>query len=175
MIVKSSFRRAIGGSMVKIEVVDLTPPEGCQMIVGMSHFIKTVEDLYEAMVNSVPGVKFGIAFCESSGPALVRYDGNDEELTKKAVEHALKLSAGHCFVILFKNAYPINVLARLRVVDELVTLFCATANPVQAIVAETEQGRGLLGVIDGIKTKGVETEKDKEERHKFLREIGYKR
>lgn len=160
---------------MKLEVVDLKIPEECNIILGQAHFIKTVEDLYEAMVNSTPNVKFGIAFCESSGPCLIRHDGNDKELRKVAIENALKLSAGHCFIIVMKNAYPINVLDRIKATPEVVRIFCATANPVQVIIAETEQGRGILGVIDGMKSKGVEDEEKIRERMEFLRKIGYKK
>ena len=155
--------------------MELKIPEGCNIILGQSHFIKTVEDLYEAMVNSTPNVKFGLAFCESSGPCLIRFDGNDEELKKIAVENAEKLSAGHCFIIVMRNAYPINVLDRIKTTPEVVSLFCATANPVQVIVVETEQGRGILGVIDGRRSRGVEGEEEVKERVKFLRNIGYKK
>ncbi|MCS7365835.1 MAG: adenosine-specific kinase [archaeon GB-1867-035] len=160
---------------MKLTVVDLIVPEGCNIILGQAHFIKTVEDLYEAMVNSTPNVKFGVAFCESSGPCLIRHDGNDEELRKIAIENALKLLAGHCFIIVMKNAYPINVLDRIKATPEVVRIFCASANPIQVIIAETEQGRGILGVIDGMKSKGVEDEEKIKERIEFLRKIGYKR
>lgn len=160
---------------MKLTVIDLIVPEGCNIILGQAHFIKTVEDLYEAMVNSTPNVKFGIAFCESSGPCLIRHDGNDEELRKIAIENALKLSAGHCFIIVMKNAYPINVLDRIKATPEVVKIFCASGNPIQVIIAETEQGRGVLGVIDGMKSKGVEDEEKMRERIEFLRKIGYKR
>lgn len=160
---------------MKLEIVELKVPEGCNIILGQAHFIKTVEDLFEAMVNSTPNIKFGIAFCESSGPCLVRHDGNDEELRKIAIENALKLSAGHCFIIVMKNAYPINVLDRVKATPEVVNIYCATANPVQVIIAETDQGRGILGVIDGYKTKGVEGDEEIKERMEFLRKIGYKR
>ncbi|MCR6623022.1 MAG: adenosine-specific kinase [archaeon YNP-LCB-024-027] len=160
---------------LKLEVVNLIVPEGCNIIIGQSHFIKTVEDLYEAMMNSTPNVKFGLAFCESSGPCLIRHDGNDEELRKVAIENALKLSAGHCFIIVMRNAYPINVLDRVKAVPEVVNIYCATANPVQVIIGETEQGRAILGVVDGAKSRGVEGDKEIEERKQFLRRIGYKR
>ena len=160
---------------VKLEVVRVEVPEGVNIIAGQAHFIKTVEDLYEALVNSAPNVRFGVAFCEASGPCLVRYDGNDNELIKLAIQAASKVAAGHFFVIYLKGAYPINVLDRIRATPEVLTVFCATANPVQFIVAETEQGRAVLGVVDGFKSKGVETEKDIEERKAFLRKIGYKR
>jgi len=160
---------------LKLEVVNLIVPEGCNIILGQSHFIKTVEDLYEAMMNSTPNVKFGLAFCESSGPCLIRHDGNDEELRKVAIENALKLSAGHCFIIVMRNAYPINVLDRVKAVPEVVNIYCATSNPVQVIIGETEQGRAILGVVDGAKSRGVEGDKEIEERKQFLRKIGYKR
>lgn len=156
-------------------MVSIKVPEGLNIIIGQSHFIKTVEDLYETLVSSSPSIKFGIAFCESSGPALIRHDGNDEELRRLAIEYAKMLAAGHCFVILLKDAYPINVLNRIKSVEEVVKVFCATANPIQIVIAETEQGRGILGVIDGISSKGVESEEDIAKRKEFLRKIGYKR
>lgn len=149
-------------------------PKECNVILGMAHFIKTVEDLYEALVNAVPDIKFGIGFCESSGPCLVRSEGNDKELKSLASTQALKLGCGHCFIIFLKNAYPINVLDKIKQVPEVCTIHAATANPIEVIVAETEQGRGIVGVIDGFKTKGIETEKDVETRKEFLRKIGYK-
>lgn len=155
---------------VKLEV-----PEGMNLILGQAHFIKTVEDLYETLTSSSPSIKFGIAFCESSGPALIRYDSNDKKLEEIAVQFAQKLSAGHVFVIVLENSYPINVLNRIKLVEEVANIYCATANPVEVILAETEQGRGVLGVIDGVKSKGVETEKEKNARYEFLRKIGYKR
>ncbi|MEM1589606.1 MAG: adenosine-specific kinase, partial [Candidatus Bathyarchaeia archaeon] len=141
---------------------------------GTAHFIKTVEDLYEALVNSVPNIKFGIGFCESSGPCLVRHEGNDEELRKLAAEKAFELACGHSFIILIKNAYPINVLDKIKKVPEVCTIYAATANPLQVVVAETEQGRGIIGVIDGFKSKGIEKEEDIKARKEFLRRIGYK-
>ena len=155
--------------------VRLDVPEGINMILGQSHFIKTVEDVYETLTSSSPGTKFGVAFCESSGPALIRYDSNDKSLEELAVQFAQKLSAGHVFVVLLRNAFPINVLNRIKALDEVASIYCATANPVEVILAETEQGRGVLGVIDGVKTRGVEGEKEKKERHEFLRKLGYKR
>ena len=155
---------------VKLEV-----PQGVNLVLGQSHFIKTVEDIYETLTSSGTSIKFSIAFCESSGPALIRYDGNDKTLEDLAVDFARKLSAGHVFVVLLGNAYPINVLNRIKMLDEVANIYCATANPVEVIIAETEQGRGVLGVIDGVKTKGVEHEKEKRERHEFLRKLGYKR
>jgi hypothetical protein len=161
--------------MVELSVVSVDIPEGVNIIAGTSHFIKTVEDLYEALSTSSPHIKFGIAFCEASGPTLIRFDGNDDELTNFAVDVAKKISAGHFFVVAIKEGYPINVIPKIRNVDEIVNLFVATANPVQFIVAETDQGRAVLGVVDGYKSKGVESDKDKLERHEFLRKIGYKR
>jgi len=160
--------------MVKLEVVEIEVPKNCNVILGIAHFIKTVEDLYEALVNSVPDIKFGIGFCEASGPCLVRHEGNDEELRKLAAEKALKLACGHSFIIFIKNAYPINVLDKIKQVPEVCTIHAATANPLQVIVAETDQGRGILGVIDGFKSKGVEKEGDIKARKEFLRKIGYK-
>jgi len=156
------------------KVVDVKVPEGCNVILGQSHFIKTVEDLHEAMVNSVPTAKFGIAFCESSGPCLVRVEGNDAELKQLASTTGLELSAGHTFIIFMKEAYPINVLDKVKSVPEVCNIYLATANPFQVILAETQQGRGILGVIDGFTSKGVEAEKDVRERKEFLRKIGYK-
>lgn len=159
---------------MELKTVKIEPPKDCNMILGQSHFIKTVEDLYEVLVTSTPTIKFGLAFCESSGPCLVRHIGNDEELEKLAVEYAFKLSAGHCFLIFMKNAFPINVLNAVKNVSEVCNIYCATGNPVEVILAETEQGRGILGVIDGFKSKGIEEAKDVEERKAFLRKIGYK-
>jgi adenosine/AMP kinase len=159
---------------VELETVKVEMPKDCNLILGTAHFIKTVEDLYEALVNAVPTIKFGIGFCESSGPRLVRSEGNDEELKKLAVNQALKLGCGHCFIIFLKNAYPINVLDKVKQVPEVCTIYAATANSIEVVVAETEQGRGILGVIDGLKTKGIETENDVQTRKEFLRKIGYK-
>lgn len=154
---------------VKIEV-----PKGCNVILGMAHFIKTVEDLYEALTSSVPNIRFGIGFCESSGPCLVRFAGNDEELKNSAARQALELGCGHCFIIFLKNAYPINVLDKIKQVPEVCSIHAATANPLEVLVAETEQGRGIVGVIDGSKSMGIETEKDIKVRKDLLRQIGYK-
>lgn len=159
--------------MVEIKDVKLEPKD-CQIILGQSHFIKTVEDLHEALVNSVPGIKFGLAFCESSGPCLVRHSGTDAGLEKLAAEYAMKLACGHSFVILLKDAYPINVLPRIKDVPEVVNIYAATANPLSVVVAENEQGRGIIGVIDGLKSRGIETEEDIRERKDLLRKIGYK-
>jgi adenosine/AMP kinase len=155
-------------------IVDVTVPDGCNVILGQSHFIKTVEDLHEAMVNAVPNAKFGIAFCESSGPCLIRSEGNDSDLKQLASKTALQLSAGHSFIIFMRNVFPINVLDKVKSVPEVCNIYLATANPFQVILAETEQGRGILGVIDGFASKGVETERDVRERKEFLRKIGYK-
>jgi uncharacterized protein len=149
-------------------------PVDVQIILGQSHFIKTVEDVSECLVNCVPNIKFGIAFCEASGPCLVRHAGNDTDLDILATDYAYKLSAGHSIVILIREAYPINVLPRLKEVPEIVNIYCASANPIEVIFVETEQGKAILGVVDGFKSKGIETEKDVEERKQFLRNIGYK-
>jgi len=159
---------------MELTTVKIDLPEGCNVILGTAHFIKTVEDIYEALVNAVPNVKFGIGFCEASGPCLVRSEGNDNELKHHAASQALKLGCGHSFIVFLRDAYPINVLDKLKQVPEVCTIHAATANPLEVIVAETGQGRGILGVIDGFKTKGVETEKDIVERKEFLRKIGYK-
>jgi len=159
---------------LELKVVRIESPKDAQLILGTSHFIKTVEDLYEAVVGAVPNAKFGIGFCESSGPCLVRAEGNDAELKEHAKKNALTIAAGHSFVILLRNAYPINVLNAVKTVPEVCSIHCATANPVEVILAETEQGRGILGVVDGLRSKGIETEKDVEERKTFLRKIGYK-
>ncbi len=158
-----------------LKTIRLEIPENGNIILGHSHFIKTVEDLYEAIVNTVPQMKFGIAFNEASGAGLTRVDGNDPELQANATRNAQAVAAGHSFVIAMRDGYPINVLGRIRDIPEVCTIFCATANPVEVIVAETEQGRGILGVIDGSPPKGVETEADAEWRHGLLRKIGYKR
>ena len=154
--------------------VPIEKPADMNFILGQSHFIKTVEDLHEALVNAVPGIKFGLAFCEASGPALVRASGTDPELTALASQNALALSAGHSFIIFLGNAFPVNVLNAVKAVPEVCRVFCATANPTQVILAESEQGRGILGVIDGILTKGIETDEDVAKRKGFLRMIGYK-
>jgi adenosine/AMP kinase len=159
---------------VELKIVKIEMHKDCNLILGTAHFIKTVEDLYEALVNAVPTIKFGIGFCESSGPRLVRSEGNDGELKKLAVNQAFKLGCGHCFIIFLQNAYPINVLDKVKRAPEVCTIHAATANPIEVVVAETEHGRGILGVIDGSKIKGIETEKDVEARKEFLRKIGYK-
>ena len=159
---------------MKIDEVLLEVPEGHQLILGQAHFIKTVEDLYESLVTSMPGLKFGVAFCEASGKALVRFDGSDPQLTNLALDYATRIGAGHSFVVVLAGAFPINVLNRIKAVEEVLQIFCASANPVTALVADSGTGRGILGVIDGISPLGPETELDKAERHDFLRKIGYK-
>ena len=159
---------------MELKVVKIKTPESCNFILGTSHFIKSVEDLHETMVNSVPEIKFGIAFCEASGPALVRTSSTKEELVQLAAENAMALSAGHTFIILLGNIFPINVLNAIKMVPEVARIICATANPVEVIVAETELGRGIIGVVDGIASKGVETEADKKDRLEMMRRFGYK-
>ncbi len=163
------------GELKKIEVIDIPVPEGTNVIVGHTHFIKSVEDLYETLVTSSTSIKFGIGFVEASGARLVRSDGNDPDLIKLAEEVALKIGAGHTFVIYLRNAWPINVLNAVKMVQEVCRIYTATANPLQVVVAETDQGRAVLGVVDGYTPLGVEDEKAKRERHEFLRKIGYKR
>ena len=160
--------------MVEMKTVIMQIPDGANIIIGQTHFIKTAEDLYEVMINAVPGIKFGIAFCEASGPCLVRAEGNDSSLRESAIQNARNIGAGHAFVILMKEAFPVNVLNAIKACQEVCSVFCATANPVQVIVAETEQGRGILGVIDGYSPKGVEDEKEIQNRKQFVRTIGYK-
>ncbi len=160
---------------MQLKLVPIAIPEGGNVIIGQSHFIKTVEDIYEAVVNTNPAIRFGLAFNEASGPCLVRHDGNDEGLRQAAVEAAQAIGAGHVFVLFLREGFPINLTGRLRDVPEVVRLFCATANPLQVIVAESEQGRGVLGVIDGWSPKGVEDEDGIAWRRDFLRKIGYKR
>jgi len=160
--------------MLELKTVKIDPPKDCNVVLGMAHFIKTVEDLYEALVNAVPNIKFGIGFCESSGPCLVRHEGNDDELRRLAAEKAFEIACGHSFVIYLKNAYPINILDKIKKVPEVCTIFAATANPLEVIIAETAQGRGIIGVVDGSKSKGIETDENIQERREFLRKIGYK-
>ncbi len=159
---------------MEIKTVPIEKPAEINLILGQSHFIKTIEDIHELLVTAIPGVKFGIAFCESSGPCLIRHSGTDAELEQLAVKNALAIGAGHSFIIFLGNAYPINILNGLKQIQEVCTIYCATANPVKVVIAEDETGRGILGVIDGEKPKGVETEKEMEERKNFLRKIGYK-
>ncbi|MEM0482894.1 MAG: adenosine-specific kinase [Nitrososphaerota archaeon] len=161
-------------SSVRLDVVRVEIPEGCNAILGITHFIKSVEDIYEAIVNTVPGARFGLAFSEASGPCLIRHEGTDEELRRLAAETLLRIGCGHTFLIFTRNLYPINILGRLKDVPELCTILCATANPLQVIVAETDQGRGIVGVVDGYKPKGIENEQNIRERREFLRKIGYK-
>jgi adenosine/AMP kinase len=160
---------------MNIQIVKIEKPNAdTNMILGQSHFIKTVEDIHETLVTTAPALKWGLAFNESSGPCLVRYTGNEERLVELAKENALRLSTGHTFIIFLENGFPINVLNALKQVPEVCGIYCATANPVEVIVVETEQGRGILGVVDGFKAKGVESESDIEYRKAFLRKIGYK-
>ena len=154
--------------------IPVEKPADLNFILGQSHFIKTVEDLHEAIVQTVPQMKFGIGFCESSGPALVRWSGNDDELVELAKKNALALSCGHCFIIFLKGGFPINILNTIKAVPEVCRIFCATANPTEVIVAETAAGRGILGVVDGVKSRGVETEADIAARKQLLRKFGYK-
>lgn len=160
---------------MEIERVDIEVPDGHQLILGQAHFIKTVEDLYESLVTSMPGIRFGVAFCEASGKSLVRSDGSDPALTKLAREYATRVGAGHLFAVVITGAFPINVLNRVKAVEEVLQVFCATSNPVTVVVADSGKGRGVLGVIDGTSPKGEESDKDREERREFLRKIGYKR
>jgi len=160
---------------MEIKSVRIDYPEGCNIILGQTHFIKTAEDLYEIMATTVPQAKFGIAFTEASGPCLIRTEGNDEELVKSAISVLESMGAGHVFCVLMKDAFPINVLNQIKNCHEVCRIFCATANPLEAVLASTEQGNGVLGVIDGYSPKGVETPEDKAQRKEFLRMIGYKR
>jgi adenosine/AMP kinase len=159
---------------MEIKTVTVEVPDETNVIVGQSHFIKTAEDLYEILVTTAPQARFGLAFCEASGPCLVRSEGNDEGLAAAAVRNAHALAAGHSFVIVLKNAFPINVLNAIKQCPEVCSLYCATANPLEMIVAETAQGRGILGVIDGSRPKGTESQQDRDARKGFLRKIGYK-
>lgn len=149
-------------------------PAGCNVVIGQAHFIKTAEDIAEIMVCAVPGIKFGLAFCEASGPCLVRNEGSDEELIDLAGKTALAIGAGHTFILYIKNAYPINVLNQLKNCPEIARIFCATANPLQVLVVQTEQGRGIIGVIDGSSPKGIELPQDRQQRREQLRKFGYK-
>ena len=159
---------------MELKIVKIEKPEAANFILGQSHFIKTVEDIYEAIVSTAPQMKFGLGFCESSGPALVRWAGNDPDLIELAKKNAMNLSCGHCFILFLEGGFPVNVLNTIKNIQEVCTIYCATANSVEVIVAETDQGRGILGVIDGVKTKGIETEEDIKVRKEFLRKIGYK-
>jgi adenosine/AMP kinase len=160
--------------MLELKTIKIDPPKDCNVILGMAHFIKTAEDLYEALVNAVPNIKFGIGFCESSGPCLVRHEGNDDELRRLAAEKAFEIACGHSFVVYLKNAYPLNVLDKIKKVPEVCTIFVSTANPLEIIITETARGRGIIGVVDGLKSKGIETDENIKERREFLRKIGYK-
>ena len=160
--------------MLEFKTVRVDVPEGGNVILGMAHFIKTVEDIYEALVNAVPNIRFGIGFCESSGPCLVRHEGNDGELRQLAAKKAFEISCGHNFIIFLKNAFPINVLEHVKNVPEVCTIYAATANPLEVIIIQTNQGRGIIGVVDGSASKGIETETDSKQRKEFLRKIGYK-
>ena len=159
---------------MELKIVKIEKSEEVNFILGQSHFIKTVEDIYEAMINAVPGAKFGLAFCESSGPCLVRYTGTDNELVELAKQNASALAAGHSFILFMQGIFPINVLNAVKNVPEVCRIYCATANPVEVIIAETAQGRGILGVIDGFASKGIETEQDIQDRKALLRKFGYK-
>lgn len=159
---------------MELHTVRMHIPEGANLVFGQSHFIKTVEDLHEIMLTGVPGCRFGLAFCEASGPCLIRSSGNDPDLEEAAVRNAREVACGHVFVLLMQDAYPINILPAVKGCQEVCTVFCATANPVEAIVAETGQGRGVLGVVDGVVPAGVETEAERGQRRDLLRRIGYK-
>jgi adenosine/AMP kinase len=159
---------------VELLLVPIDKPEGLNVLIGQSHFIKTVEDVHEALVGTGPHLRFGVAFCEASGPRLVRRSGNDDELTGLAVQNALSIGAGHSFVVFLREGYPVNVLNALKSVPEVCTIYCATANDVAVVVAATDEGRGIIGVVDGASPVGVETEKDVAERQALLRTIGYK-
>lgn len=159
---------------METKIVKINSPKNSNLIIGQTHFIKSVEDLYEAIVNSNSNIKFGIGFVEASGDCLVRHTGNDEELEKAATEQAYKIGAGHTFIIFLREGYPINILNAIKMVPEVCRIFTATANPVEVIVAETEQGKGIIGVIDGARPKGIEDEDKAKERKEFLRKIGYK-
>ncbi len=163
------------GDDLKLDSVRVEMPEGANVIIGQSHFIKTAEDLYEAMVNSVPGARFGVAFCEASMDRLVRIEGNDEALMKCAADNAMRIGAGHSFIIVMKDCYPINVLGAVKAAPEVCHIFCATANTVDVVMAVNDEGRGIMGVIDGQSPVAVEGDDDIEKRRRFLRQIGYKR
>ncbi|MGC8595342.1 MAG: adenosine-specific kinase [Candidatus Kryptoniota bacterium] len=159
---------------MELKTVKINKPDDVNVILGQSHFIKTIEDLHEVIVQTNPNIKFGIGFCESSGPALLRYSGNDDEMIELAKSNALNISAGHSFIIFIREGFPVNILNAIKLVPEVVTIFCATANSVEVILAETDQGRGIMGVVDGVKTRGIETETEVRSRYEFLRKIGYK-
>jgi hypothetical protein len=169
------YPRAAQEAAMDLTAVRVDIPEGCNLILGQTHFIKTAEDLYEVMAGGVPGARFGVAFAEASGPCLIRTEGNDDELIGRSAEILRAIGAGHVFCILMRNAFPVNVLNQVKSCPEVCRVFCATANPLEVIVATSGQGKGVLGVIDGFPPKGVETEADRAERRAFLRKIGYKR
>jgi len=160
--------------MLDIKIVKIKKPDDVNIILGQSHFIKTVEDLYETLVNNVPGIKFGLSFAESSGACKIRSEGNDPELQKMAQDYALEVGAGHSFMVFIRNAYPINVLNAIKTIPEVCSIYCATANPVEVVIVETDTGRGILGVVDGLKPKGIESKDDIVWRKEFLRKVGYK-
>jgi len=159
---------------MEIKTVKIDIPDGCNIILGQTHFIKTAEDLYEILATHVPWSKFGIAFSEASGPCLIRKEGNDPVLSDACVTNLEKIGAGHVFLIIMKDAFPVNVLNAIKHCQEVCSIYCATANPVEVVVADTALGRGIMGVIDGFSPKGVESDSDKEQRREFLRKIGYK-
>ena len=159
---------------MELKTVRVENPEGLNVVIGQTHFIKTVEDVHELMVNSVPGARFGVAFCEASGPCLVRHSGTDPELERLAARNALAIGCGHTFFIVMRDMYPLNFLPALKAVPEVCSVFCATSNPVEVVIAENATGRGIMGVIDGEKPRGVETDPDIARRKEFLRKIGYK-
>jgi len=159
---------------IKLLSFKINNPKNLNLIFGQAHFIKTVEDIHETLVSSVPGIKFGLAFSEASGDCLVRTSGNDETLIKLASENLLKISSGHTFLIFLENAFPINILPQIKNLSEVCNIYCATSNPVEVILAETKQGRGVLGVIDGFRPKGIEGKKEKEDRFNLIRNFGYK-
>lgn len=159
---------------VELKTLAIRKPDDVNLILGQAHFIKAVDDLHEALVGALPNIRFGVAFCESSGPALVRWSGTDDELVMLARDTMAELGTGHAFLVLLRDVYPINVLGQIKAVPEVCGIYCATANPVEVVIAETDQGRGILGVIDGVRTKGVETEQDIAARRELLRRFGYK-
>jgi len=160
--------------MLEFKTVKIKKPDDVNMILGQSHFIKTVEDLYEVLSGGVPGIKFGLAFVEASGACKIRSEGNDPELKKLAEDNAMELGAGHSFIVFMRQAYPINVLNSIKAIPEVCAIYCASANPVEVIIAETQMGRGIMGVIDGLKPQGLESEQDISWRKDLLRKIGYK-
>src|SRR4029077_9313627 len=181
MAIQHCYKIPIVGNSSRVEdenmellSVRMEIPKDSNLIIGHSHFIKTAEDLYEVVVNTVPGAKFAVAFNEASGPCLIRVEANDEELRRAAIANAQSLGAGHLFVLLARQAYPINLLSRVRDCFEVCSIYCATANPVEVLVTQTEQGRGVLGIVDGSSPKGVEDPEHRKHRHDFVRKIGYK-